>query len=238
MKFGILKSKIDTLINESYKNNSFKNELKTFDKLILKNKNIGKLFYLYDELTTHKGLNEGVVNDYMEECIGHYRRVVKSIKPSDIEKLNEWVKDVKVGNKYVEVDNLFSDNIVDIEGRIKSKNFIKESLMKVDVNHESEVNLPISTMIKIANQTFNKFYNSLNETEKKELGELLIKEDTELIGDYEIVKESVLSKLTILKRENTDYETGKRINKSISKIETEKFDKLNYYKLKRLNDEI
>lgn len=238
MKFGILKSKIDTLMNESYKNNSFKNELKTFDKLILKNKNIGKLFYLYDELTTHKGLNEGVVNDYMDECINQYKKVIKTIKPSDIEKLNEWVKNVKVGNKYVEVDNLFSNNIIDIEGRIKSKNFIKESLMKVDVKYESDVNLPISTMIKIANQTFNKYYNSLTETDKKELGELLIKEDSELIDDYKIIKESVIGKLVELKKEESNSDTFETINETIKKIESEKFDKLNYYKLRKLNDEI
>lgn len=239
MKFGILKSKIDTLMNESYKNNSFKNELKTFKSLILKNKNVGKLFYLYDELTSKKGLNENVVNDFMLECVEHYNKIVKKITPSEIKKINEWVANITTDNKYVEVDNLFSENIVGIEQRINSKKIIKENLMKTEVKHESEVNLPISTMIKIANQTFNKHYNSLTEDEKKELNDLLIKEDTELIGDYKTLKENVITKLNGLKQVNpSDVETTKTINETIQKIESENYDKLNYYKLKRLNDEI
>jgi hypothetical protein len=61
MKFGILKSKIENVLLESYKNNTFKDELKTFKKLVIENKNVAKIFYLYDELSSPKGLNESYV---------------------------------------------------------------------------------------------------------------------------------------------------------------------------------
>jgi hypothetical protein len=62
MKFGILKSKIEKLLAESYTNNTFKKELSNFKKLVLENKNISKVFYLYDELNSNKGLNESMVD--------------------------------------------------------------------------------------------------------------------------------------------------------------------------------
>ena len=49
MKFGILKSKIEKVLLESYSNNTFKNELKNFKTNVLDKKNIAKIFYLYDE---------------------------------------------------------------------------------------------------------------------------------------------------------------------------------------------
>jgi preprotein translocase subunit SecA len=51
MKFGKLKSKIENKLIESYKNDTIKNDMSKFNSLVLKNKNVSKLFYLYDELT-------------------------------------------------------------------------------------------------------------------------------------------------------------------------------------------
>ena len=67
--FGLLKSKIENVLLESYSNNTFKNEITTFKKLVLENKNISNLYYLYDELNSPKSLNESFVNDYINECI-------------------------------------------------------------------------------------------------------------------------------------------------------------------------
>ena len=50
MKFGLLKSKIEKCLIESYKKDSFKKNMFIFKELVLENKNIGKLFYLYNEL--------------------------------------------------------------------------------------------------------------------------------------------------------------------------------------------
>ena len=54
-KFGILKSKIENVLLESYKNDTFKDELKTFKKLVLENKNVSKRpkkFFLDDDKRT------------------------------------------------------------------------------------------------------------------------------------------------------------------------------------------
>ena len=87
MKFGILKSKVDKRLLESYSNQTLQKELKTFKKLVLENSNISKLFYLYDELRTNQGLNESVLDDYINECSKIYETTINKIKPQSIEKI-------------------------------------------------------------------------------------------------------------------------------------------------------
>ncbi len=76
MKFGILKSKIENVLIESYKKNTFKKEMFIFEELILKNKNVSKLFYLYGELGSNKGLNESVANEYINQSITLYENLI------------------------------------------------------------------------------------------------------------------------------------------------------------------
>ena len=45
-KFGPLKSKIETYLTESYKKGSLKDNVFVFEQLVLKNKNISKIFFL------------------------------------------------------------------------------------------------------------------------------------------------------------------------------------------------
>jgi hypothetical protein len=238
MKFGILKSKIENVLVESYKNGTFKEELKNFDKFVLKNKNVSKLFYLYDDLSSNKGLNESIVDEYINESIKLFENTINKINPTELNKLLVWVKNSKTDNKYETIDSLFSSGVLTIENRIKSKKLISESLSQFPVKEKEVVNVPFSSMISMANKTISKHLDGLNESEKREFNQLLSVNDTELEPKYSTIKESVVSKLTSIRRENTDYQTGKRINETITKLETEKYDKLNYYKLKSLYENL
>ena len=64
------------------------------------------------------------------------------------------------------------------------------------------------------------------------------KDDKTLNENFEPLKSSVISKLTSLKRDNNDYETGKRINETISKIKNDKIDLVSLIKLKTLNESL
>ena len=76
MEFGVLKSKIEKVLTESYADKKkFKNNMFLFNELVVKNKNINKIFYLYDELSTNKGLNEDIASEFINcpDIIGmHY----------------------------------------------------------------------------------------------------------------------------------------------------------------------
>ena len=238
MNFGLLKSKIENTLLESYKKGTFKDEMKNFKKLVLENKNVSKLFYLYDDLSTNKGLHSEVVNDYINECVVIYENTVNKLKADDINKLNSWVGNTKVDNQYETIDGLFNTNILAIESRIQSKKLISETLKKKSVVVKESVQIPLSTMVSVANKTISNYIESLNESEKAELTRLLSESDEKLEKDFEVIKESVVGKLTEMKNSESDKSTQSRIEETLNKVMTEKYDKLAYFKLKNLNENI
>ena len=187
IKFGILKSKVENVLLESYKNDTFKTEIQNFKKLVLENKNINKIFFLYDDLSSDKGLNESVINDYINECVTIYENTINKIKQSDIDNLKKWVGNTKAENIYGSIDNLFSTDILTIESRINSKKLISESLKKQPKKVQETVNVPLTSMVNIANKTISTYIQNLEESDRKELTDLLTTSDEELKTSYETV---------------------------------------------------
>jgi hypothetical protein len=238
MKFGILKSKIENVLLESYKNNTFKDELKTFKKLVIENKNVAKIFYLYDELNTPKGLNESYVNEFINESVKLYEKSISKITKEELKVLNEWVKNSTVENSYSNVDDLFTSDVLTIESRIKSKKLISETLRKLPVTTTKGIELPLSTMVSVANKTIKNYIDGLNESDKKELINLLSEDDSTLTEKYNTLKENVVDKLNNMKESSDDNSVKSRIDETLTKVLSEKFDKLSYFKLKGLNENL
>jgi hypothetical protein len=238
MKFGIIKSKIDYVLSESFKNElHFKEEMKLFKKVVLENKTLSKLFYLYDELSTKKNVNKNIVNEYINESITIYENLINKIKPSDLKKLNTWLIDVNVENNYEQIDDLFSNDILKLENKIQSKKTIAESLTEIGTSEKEVINIPVSSMIKLANKTLNNFIQGLNEGDKQELIKFLSQDEQTMEGEYNVIKEDVIGKLNNHKR-GSDEDTSNKIEETISKIKNEKFDKLTFFKLKNLNESL
>ena len=238
MKLGLLKSKIEKYLLESYGKKSFKDELKVFKHLVLENKNFKKLFFVYDELNSNKGYTKDVADQFINECITIYENTINKVNPKDLRMLELWVSDVKSENQYEDIDNLFSNNILRLENKIKSRKIVSESLIKSSNKENTEViNLPISSMVNIANQTINKYISELNESDKIKLLNLFKEDDNKLSIEFNSLKNEIVSKLENLKN-SSDVETSKRIDESIDKITSEKYDKLTYFKLKTLKENL
>ncbi len=238
MKFGILKSKIENVLLESYANNTFKDEIKNFKKLVLENKNVSKLFYLYDELNSPKSLSESYAREYINECIKMYENTINKVKPSDLDKIKSWVGNKQVENLYENIDTLFSTDVLTIESKIKSRNIIVESLKKLPVKETTGIELPLSTMVSVANKTIKSYIETLNESEREELKKLLSEDDSKLSSEFEVIKEDVVSKLTEMKNASTDTTMQNRIDETLTKVLSEKYDKLTYFKLKGLKENL
>ena len=236
MKFGELKSKIEAYLVESYKKNKLKDSLFVFEQLVLKNKNISKIFFLYDELSQNKGLNESVANEFIHESIIAYENLYNKVQPKSLKELKSWVGHVQCENKYEEIDNLFSSNILTLESKIKSKKVIVESLKKQKPVEKESIKVPLNTMVKIANKTVENFISSLNESEKKELTTILNSPKEKIQENYNKQKELVLEKLSGKKENEKDAETIKTIDQVIEKIQSESFSEINYFKLKNLSE--
>lgn len=238
MRFGIIKSKIEKVLLESYSKNTFKEEIKKFNSLVLENKNISKIFYLYDELSSNKGLTESVAKDYINESIKIYENTLNKIKESDFNKINEWVNNIKTNNEYENIDNIFNINILNLESNIKSKNIIVESLTKTEKKPKEVLNIPLKSMINIANKTFANYVESLNEAEQKEFKSLIQESDNSLSLKYDLIKESLIEKLNELKSTENDESVITKIDETIEKVNSEKYSKINYVRLKSLKENL
>jgi succinate dehydrogenase flavin-adding protein (antitoxin of CptAB toxin-antitoxin module) len=237
MKFGLLKSKIEQKLVESYSKNTFKDEVKNFKKFVLENKNIGKLFYLYDQMSDKRGVDKSIANDYVNECITIYENVENKVKNSDYVRLKKWVSDVQVENKYSNIDSLFSDNVLDIEAKVRSRKSIVENITQPEKVVGEVINLPISTLVNVANQTASKYIETLDESDKKELLSLLSENDEKLSEKYNALKENVMARLGEL-ASGIDSDIVPTINETIERVKLEKYDRLNYYRLKSLNESL
>lgn len=234
--FGELKSKIETYLTEAYGKGTLKDNLFIFEQLVLNNKNISKIFFVYDELSDRKGLNESIANEFINESTIAFENSYNKIKPSELRELKLWVGHVKCENKYKEIDELFSTNILTLENKIKSKKIIVENLKSKKDDSSETIKVPLKTMVNVANKTVENFISSLNISEQKELKKILSTPKETLIENYNKEKEIVLEKLEAQKDSEEDNETIKTIDQVLNKIQNEQFSELNFYKLKQLNE--
>ena len=91
-------------------------------------------------------------------------------------------------------------------------------------------------MVNVANRTISNYIETLEESDKKELIKLLSSDSSELEKEFEQIKEDVVKKLTTLKESIEDNETKTKVDETLEKISSEKFDKLSYFKLKNLKE--
>ena len=233
--FGELKSKIETCLSESYKNKNLKKDLFVFEQLVLKNKNIAQVFFLYDELSSNKGLSESVANEYVNQSITAYENLVNKIDSKHIKELKSWVGHIQCENVYQNIDDLFSTNVLTLENKIKSKKVILETIKNSSKDQKEVIKVPLKSMINVANRTVDKFISSLSESEQKELKTILSTPKETLVENYGKIKDEVVAKLND-QRSTSDSETSQTIDKVLTKLQTESFNELNYYKLKQLNE--
>lgn len=241
VKFGILKTKIETLLLESYSNNTFKNEIKTFNKLVLSNKNISKLFYLYDELNSNKGLSESIAKEFVFESITLYENLINKVQNKDIKLIMDWVSKTKVDNQYEHIDNLLgrSDDVLNLENKIKNKKIIVENLQKEPYcENNTNINIPINSMLNIANKSYSEYISNLTESEQKEVIGLLKMDESTLERTFNELRDDAIVKLTLLTVNEGDESVRNTINETIDNIKIKTPDRLELVKLRSLIDKL
>lgn len=237
MKFGLIKSKIEKYLSESYNNKDlFKVNMSVFNELVLGNSNVKKLYYLYDELSSNKGLNENHANEFLNQSQILFENTVNKINPKKFKELEMWVGHIKTKNEYQTIDDYFSNDILRLEHKIKGKNIILETIKKNKIEHKDEIiNVPIDKMIKVASQTIESYIETLSESDRKEIVKLLNEKEDKLKIEFDIIKENVVDRLERMLNEETNSDVKTTIEETIKKVETESFDKMNYIKLKKLS---
>lgn len=237
MKFGIIKSKIEKILTESYLNETLKDQMFVFDQLVLKNKNVKKLYFLYDELSSNKGMEKNLAENFINECTIVFENTVNKITKNQFKELELWTSGVKTKNTYENIDNLFSSNVALLENKLKSRNLISENLQKKSED-VIELNGDLNSLVEVGNKTINDYLSTLSESEKLKIKNVLKESDDKLQVKFDLLKETVVEKLTELKENESNNEVVEKIDLTIKKVQNENYDKLNYLKLKELEKEL
>jgi hypothetical protein len=231
MTFGQIKSIIEKNLLESYKNEKdFKKSLKEFKHNVLNNKTMSKLYSLYDQLSTPQGLSESDSKEFLEEGITLIQKLVSDIKtPMVLE---------TVENKYSDIDSLVYINKLDLLERVNSKKKIIKLISSKNEIVKESINIPIKTMVSIANQTLNNYIENLDENSKKEFLQIISEDVQSLETKFETIRENTIVKLNTMLEKEEEFEIKTKLSETIERIKIEKFDQLNFLKLKNLESSI
>ena len=232
MTFGTVKSLIEKNLLESYKNeNEFKKTLREFKHNVLSNKAMSKAYAIYDQLSSPQGLSEQDAKDFIEEGISLLNKILPSIKlPISLSEKTE--------NNYTEIDTLVYSQGVNLLERVNAKKNILNVITSVKENIKESINIPISSMVAVANQTVNSYILSLDEISKKEFFQIVSEDTKSLETKFETIRESAISKLESLQNNEDSQDIKLKISETIEKVKSEKFDQLNFLRLKNLEESI
>ena len=232
MTFGKVKSIIENRLIETYTNEvEFKKSLKEFKHNVLNNKTMSKLYSLYDQLSTPQGLNETDAKDFLEEGISLIQKLLTNIKLPKT--LSESVE-----NKYSDIDSLVYTNKLNLLERVNSKKNIVNVLTSTKTVVKESINIPLKSMVRIANQTLTNYIENLDESSKKEFIQLMSEDTKTLEGKFETIRESAITKLNTLLEKEEEFELKTKLSETIDRLKAEKFDQLNFLKLKTLEESI
>jgi hypothetical protein len=232
MTFGNLKSIIEKNLLESYSDEKdFKKSLREFKHNVLNNKSMSKAYALYDQLSTPQGLSEQDAKEFLEEGISLLHKILPTIKSP--KSLSE-----KIENNYSDLDVLAYSNKLNLLERVNAKkNIIKVLTTKKEIVKES-INIPIKSMVSIANQTLRGYIENLDENSKKEFFQLISEDTKTLENKFEVLRENTITKLKLMLETEQEFEIKTKISETIDRLKDEKFDQINFLKLKNLEESI
>jgi hypothetical protein len=237
--FGTTKTKIERASISLYGKPEFKSFMKQFKSMVLENKDLSELYYIYDDLSSKKGLNESIAEGYVNESI-EYSQILVENNQKYLNKLSNWINSIILehSNDYTDIDNtIYKKSIKDLSTVLESKTKIRSRLISEEINSklEESVNLPISTMIKVADENIKMELKNISESERKIIQELSSMSEDEVKLEMDNLKENVISNLKSSLNESKDSDLTATIENTIKKIVDSPYDRYNLYKLRNLN---
>ncbi len=205
MTFGIVKSLIEKNLLESYRNeNEFKRTIREFKHNVLSNKAMSKAYAIYDQLSSPQGISEQDAKFFIEEGVSLLNKILPSIKlPKSFSQ--------EIENKYSDIDTLVYNQGIDLIERVNAKKNILKVITSVKENIKENINIPISSMVAVANQTVNNYILNLDENSKKEFFQIVSEDTKSLESKFETIRESAISKLEVLQNNEESQDIKSKI---------------------------
>lgn len=232
MTFGKVKSIIEKNLLESYKDEAqFKKNIREFKHNVLNNKSLSKAYSIYDQLSSPQGLSESEAKEFLQEGISLLQKVLPTIKmPRSLTETTQ--------NSYSDIDTLVYTKTISLKERLESKKNIISILMKPKNKVEESINIPVSSMVKIANKTLMNFIETMDESSKKEFFQIISEDQDLLKNKFEELKGKTIQKLQNILEQEKETEVKEKITETIVRLKDEKFDQMNFLKLKDLENSL
>jgi hypothetical protein len=240
-KFGVIKSKLLNKLTESYANEN-KAEIKNVLTTIKENKNFKEMYLFYEEIENKYIDDKETAQLYVEGVAGILKQQMDEISNfcTSLDKLIN-VETISENEIYNSLDILIeNDSLSNIEKKVKAKKKLVEHLTtKKEITESKDATLvPNETLLNaVLANNFNVLYsNTLSESEKDELKNILSLPYDELIGKTTELKESITTQVTSLINESKDSELLTKLNKVKEEVTGMFPTRYNYYRLIELKN--
>ncbi len=240
-KFGIVKTKILNKLIEYYSNEN-KEEIKNILGLIKENKEFKEMYVFYEEIENKYIENKEEAQLYVETL-----EDILKVKSANLEqftfRINKAMnqEDVYESEVYESLDVLTEDDTLsNIESKVKSKTKLVEHLTtkKESTPVNENVVVPNESLLQaVLTNNFNVLYsNTLSESQKEELKNILAIPYDELSSKTTELKESIVNQVGTILSESSDADLTTKLNKVKDEVQNMKLSRYNYYRLTELKN--
>jgi hypothetical protein len=243
-KFGIIKSKLLTKLTESYANEN-KAEIKDILTTIKENKDFKEMYLFYDEIESKTISDKETAKLYVEGLSTYFGQPIGnwSILNTFCESLDNKLGDVKINTNelYESLDMLSEkDSLSNIEKKVIAKKKLVEHLTtKKEITESKETTLvPNETLLNaVLANNFNVLYsNTLSESQKEELKNILSISYDDLITKSNELQESIINQVSTLLSESNDTDLSTKLKAVKDEVTQMSPSRYNYYRLTELKN--
>lgn len=240
-KFGTIKSKLLSKLTESYANEN-KAEIKDILTTIKENKDFKEMYLFYEEIENKYIEDKETAKLYVE---GLGTMLIQSKEDLNVfcESINKTLGDTNVTTNeiYESLDTLSEkDKLSNIEKKVIAKKKLVEHLTTNKELMESKkiTIVPNETLLNaVLANNFNVLYsNTLSESQKEELKNILSIPYEDLLTKTEELRESIVNQVSTLISESNDTDLSTKLKNVKDEVTQMIPSRYNYYRLNELKN--
>ena len=243
-KFGGIKTKLLNKLTESYAKEN-KAEIKNILTTIKENKDFKEMYLFYEEIESKTISDKETAKLYVEGLSTYFSQPIGNWSNLNMfcESLNKKLGDEEVTTNelYESLDILSEkDSLSNIEKKVIAKKKLVEHLTtKKEITESKETTLvPNETLLNaVLANNFNALYsNTLSESQKKEIKNILSISYDDLITKSNELAESVIKQVSTLLSESNDTDLSTKLNAVKDEVTQMYPSRYNYYRLNELKN--
>lgn len=240
-KFGVIKTKLLNKLTESYAKEN-KAEIKNILTTIKENKDFKEMYLFYEEIEGKTITDKETAKLYVE---GLSTILVQSKENLNVfcESLNKTLDSAEVtpNEVYEALDTLTeSDKLSNVEKKVIAKKKLVEHLTtKKEIKESKDTTLvPNETLLNaVLANNFNVLYsNTLSESQKEELKNILSIPYEDLVNKTSELKESIIDQVSTLLNESSDNDLSTKLKAVKDEVNQMHPSRYNYYRLNELKN--